>query len=131
MPRKARIPDLETIRIALRAGDGIQTRAANVLGVPRTTLQKWLERPELQELVTYAAKLRTDLAPPEQGRPFTMDASRTRAKVARAWRASGYRLTKAARALGIPRTSLRHLLYRYDLPNLPAPGRPEQNKSRK
>ena len=34
-----------------------------------------------------------------------------------------YRLTAAARTLELPRTSVRHLLHRYGLPNLPASGR--------
>jgi hypothetical protein len=113
------------VRAALEAAHGIETRAAAVLGVPRTMLQKWLSGPyaDMRSLID---ELRTKYAPDGPGRPWTIDGTRTREAVARAWKASGYRLTKAARLLDLPRTSLRHLLHRYGLPNLPASGRKPQ-----
>ena len=121
--RSVTIPDRATMRAALEAANGIETRAAKHLGVPRTTLQKWLASERLRGLKRHAAKLRARFAPRAQGRPWTVDGKRTRGAVARAWKSSGYKLTAAARKLGLPRTSLRHLLHRYGLPNLPAPGR--------
>ena len=125
MPRRSKTPAREKVRAALEAAHGIQDRAARALGVPRTSLQKWLSGP-LSDLKTYMDELRAKYAPQGPGRPWTVDGARTRAEVARAWKASGYRLTEAARSLGLPRTSLRHLLHRYGLPNLPAPGRNNQ-----
>jgi DNA-binding protein Fis len=115
--------DRKTIRAALEAAHGIQTRAAAALGVPRTTLQKWLTSGPLRSWSRYLAKLRRGHAPRAHGRPWKGSRNRSRAAVARAWKAAGHRLDPAARLLGIPRTSLRHLLHRYQLPNLPAHGR--------
>jgi transcriptional regulator with GAF, ATPase, and Fis domain len=112
----------EQVRQALEAAHGIQDRAARALGIPRTTLQKWLAGP-LQDLRETIRELREQYAPTGQGRPWTVEGPRTRAAVARAWKESGYRLTAAARTLELPRTSVRHLLHRYGLPNLPASGR--------
>ncbi len=111
------------VRAALRRANGIQERAARALGIPRSTLQEWLTSGPLHDLGDYARRLRADYAPPNQGRPWMATKNRTRAVVARAWKASGHRLATAARLLEIPRTSLRHLLHRYRLPNLPAGGR--------
>jgi len=122
MARKARVPAREEVVAALQAAHGIQSRAATALGVPRTTLQRWLSGP-LQDLEASIDQLRSDHAPDGPGRPWTTEGTRSREAVASAWRASGYRLTTAARMLELPRTSLRHLLHRYQLPNLPAPGR--------
>lgn len=110
------------VRVALEAAHGIVDRAARELGIPRTTLQSWLAGP-LSDLEGYVGELRARYAPDGPGRPWTVDDGRTRTAVARAWRASGYRLAVAARELELPRTSLRHLLHRYRLPNLPASGR--------
>ena len=118
------------IRAALRRAHGIQERAAKALGIPRSTLQKWLASDTLKGLREYSLELRADHAPTKQGRPWKSTKSRTRAAVARAWKSSGYKLSAAARLLEIPRTSLRHLLYRYRLPNLPANGRRAQRRSR-
>jgi transcriptional regulator with GAF, ATPase, and Fis domain len=112
----------ETIVAALKASHGIQDRAAAALGIPRSTLQKGVSGP-LRDLRPLIAELRRRHAPMRQGRPWKAARNRTRSAVARAWRASGYRLTVAARLLSIPRTSLRHLVHRYQLANLPAPGR--------
>ncbi|MCU1282689.1 MAG: hypothetical protein JWM53_6235 [bacterium] len=122
MPPEAEI-DRDAIRAALKEARGIQMRAAKALGIPRSTLQKWLSTGPLRDLRQYVVELRKQHAPDGQGRPWKTARNRTRAAVARAWKASGYRLDPAARALGIPRTSLRHLLHRYQLPNLPAHGR--------
>jgi transcriptional regulator of acetoin/glycerol metabolism len=120
--------DRNAIKSALAAAHGIQQSAAEALGIPRSTLQKWLSGP-LRDLRQYVTELREEHAPPGQGRPWKLARNRTRSAVARAWAASGYRLSIAARRLGIPRTSLRHLLYRYDLPNLPAIGRTPAKKT--
>jgi transcriptional regulator with GAF, ATPase, and Fis domain len=126
MPRRAEIPERDKVRAALQEAHGIQDRAAKALGVPRSTLQKWLTGP-FQDLKADLDGLREAYAPDGRGRPWTMDGARTRAAVERAWIKSGYRLTTAARLLGLPRTSVRHLLHRYALPNLPAPGRKPTN----
>jgi DNA-binding NtrC family response regulator len=129
-PRRPTLPDMATVRAALEAEHGIQGRAAERLGIPRSTLQAWLTRGPLAELQSYARQLRSQYAPQAQGRPWTMDGQRSREVVAQAWQASGYRLAPAAAALGIPRSSLRHLLHRYELPNLPASGREPSRKRR-
>jgi len=123
MAAKANVPDLERVRVALEAAHGIQEHAAAALGIPRSTLQAWLRRGPLAELQQYARYLRAQYAPSAQGRPWNVDGARTRDAVERAWVASGYRLATAARLLDLPRTSLRHLVHRYNLPNLPASGR--------
>ena len=83
----------DAVRAALEAAHGIQDRAANALGVPRTTLQNWLSPTgPLSDLRELAAKLRADSAPRAQGRPWTTDDNRTRTAVASAWEASDYRL---------------------------------------
>jgi DNA-binding NtrC family response regulator len=121
----------DAVRAALEAAHGIQERTAKVLGVPRTTLQNWLSPTgPFSDLREFAAKVRADAAPRTQGRPWTTDDNRTRTAVASAWEASGYRLSAAARQLGIPRTSLRYLLHRYELPNLPAHGRAPKRRRR-
>jgi transcriptional regulator with GAF, ATPase, and Fis domain len=120
--RKRKMPTRGEVRAALEVAHGIQDRAARKLGVPRTTLQKWLSGP-LSDLRVRIDELRAKYAPQGPGRPWTVDGARTRAAVARAWKESGYRLAVAARSLDLPRTSLRHLLHRYRLPNLPASGR--------
>jgi transcriptional regulator with GAF, ATPase, and Fis domain len=122
MPRRSNVPPAETVRAALEAANGIQDRAARALGVPRTTLQKWLAGP-LSDLRSYVDEIRARYAPDGRGRPWITDGARSREEVARAWEQSGYRLSVAARLLELPRTSLRHLLHRYGMPNLPAPGR--------
>jgi DNA-binding NtrC family response regulator len=121
--------DRKAIRAALEAARGITSRAAEELGIPRTTLQKWLLGP-LRGWRDYFAKLKKAHAPQAQGRPWKESRNRSRQAVARAWRAAGYQLSGAARLLNIPRTSLRHLLYRYKLPNLPANGRKNDLKNR-
>jgi hypothetical protein len=94
------------------------------LGVPRSTLQMWLSpKGPLHSLRPYVERLRRHHAPRAQGRPWKAAQNRTRAAVARAWKQSAYRLVPAARLLGIPRTSLRHLVHRFRLPNVPARGR--------
>lgn len=130
MQPKPNPPERERVRAALEAAHGIQEHAAAALGVSRTTLQTWLTRGPLTELREYARQLRVDYAPEAQGRPWTVDEARDRRAVEQAWIASGYRLAVAARLLGVPRSSLRHLLHRYELPNLPAPGRPSDVRRR-
>lgn len=120
--RRRKIPERDTVRAAFHDAHGIHQRAAKALGVPRTTLQSWLSGP-LRELRAFVDELRAKHAPRGPGRPWTVEETRTRAAVARAWKQSGYRLAVAARTLDLPRTSVRHLLHRYRLPNLPAPGR--------
>jgi transcriptional regulator with GAF, ATPase, and Fis domain len=116
--------DRATVRAALKEARGIQLRAATALGIPRSTLQKWLSpKGPLRRLRPYVERLRQQHAPRGQGRPWKAAQNRTRAAVARAWKKSGYRLEPAARLLGIPRTSLRHLVHRFRLPNAPARGR--------
>jgi len=122
MPRNPKPLPRAKVRAALEAAHGIQDRAARALGVPRTTLQRWLSGP-YSDMRTLIENLRGRYAPDGPGRPWTIDGERTRAAVARAWNASGYRLTAAARLLDLPRSSLRHLLHRYGLPKLPASGR--------
>ncbi|MDB4967030.1 MAG: hypothetical protein JWN44_2719 [Myxococcales bacterium] len=116
-------PSEEAIRQALVDANGIIVRATALLGVPRSTFQGWLVSPKFAELAQYAAQLRASHAPPHQGRPFLAGDNRSKEAVSRAWEESGYELTRCARALGLPRSSLRHLLHRYTLPNLPASGR--------
>ena len=116
-------PTETEIRQALADANGIIVRATAILGVPRSTFQGWLASPKFAGLAQYAAELRAAHAPPHQGRPFLIGDNRTRESVSRAWEESGYELTRCARALGLPRSSLRHLLHRYALPNLPASGR--------
>ena len=120
--KKRAAPQRKQIRAALTQAHGIVDRAARALGVPRTTLQNWLAG-SLSDLQRFAAALRAKYAPDGPGRPWTVDGTRSRGAVARAWKASGYRLAVAARILDVPRTSLRHLVHRYELPNLPAAGR--------
>jgi transcriptional regulator with GAF, ATPase, and Fis domain len=122
--------DRKKIRAALKAAHGVQSRAAKTLGVPRTTLQKWLTAGPLRHWRRYVDNLRRGHAPRAHGRPWKASRNRTRAAVARAWKAASHRLDPAARLLGIPRTSLRHLLHRYQLPNLPAPGRKRSARRR-
>jgi transcriptional regulator of acetoin/glycerol metabolism len=118
-----KLPTEAEIRQALTDANGIIVRATAILGVPRSTFQGWLVSPKYAELAQYAAQLRSAHAPPHQGRPFLGGDNRTREAVSNAWEASGYELTRCARNLGLPRSSLRHLLHRYSLPNLPASGR--------
>jgi transcriptional regulator with GAF, ATPase, and Fis domain len=124
MSRKAITPDYEKVREALEAAHGIQSRAAEILGVARTSLQSWLRMAAYEGLDEYSRELRRQYAPPTFGRPWHLDGARSREAVERAWNESGYRLNVAARMLDLPRNSLRHLLHRYQLPNLPASGRP-------
>jgi len=116
-------PSELSIREALDKTNGILDHAARLLGVPRSTFQGWLASPALAELAQHAAQLRAAHAPPHQGRPYLSGENRTREAVSRAWEEANYELSRAARALGLPRSSMRHLLHRYSLPNLPASGR--------
>jgi DNA-binding protein Fis len=130
MAGKSEMPSIERGAHALEAAHGIQDRAAAVLGIPRSTLQKWLSQGPLAESWDYVRELRAQYAPRGRGRPWVLDDSRERSVVEEAWKASGFRLALAARMLDVPRTSLRHLLHRYGLPNLPASGRATHKRTR-
>ncbi|MDB4964613.1 MAG: hypothetical protein JWN44_302 [Myxococcales bacterium] len=111
------------IRRAVEETHGILEHAARLLEIPRSTLQGWFTTAAFEELSAYASQLRAAYAPPHQGRPFANGDNRTREVVARAWEESGYVLSACAKALGLPRSSVRHLVHRYRLPKLPARGR--------
>lgn len=113
----------DAIRRALEETHGILDHAARLVGIPRSTFQGWMSTAAFEELSQYASQLRAAHAPPHQGRPFAPGDNRTREVVAHAWEESGYVLNACAKALGLPRSSVRHLLYRYGLPKLPARGR--------
>jgi transcriptional regulator of acetoin/glycerol metabolism len=116
-------PSEAAIRDALREAHGIYVHAARRLGIPRSTFHGWMTSRDFAPLSHYASALRSDCAPPHQGRPFAAGDNRSRQAVAAAWEKSGHTLSVCARALGLPRSSVRHLLHRYRLPNLPASGR--------
>jgi transcriptional regulator with GAF, ATPase, and Fis domain len=116
-------PSEQVIRDALTRSHGIYDHAARRLGIPRSTFQGWMVSAAFEALSQYASELRGEHAPPHQGRPFARGDNRSRQAVAAAWEKSGHTLSACARALGLPRSSVRHLLYRYRLPNLPASGR--------
>jgi transcriptional regulator of acetoin/glycerol metabolism len=111
----------DEVRQALQAAQGRVQAAAVVLGVHRTQLQRALDPGgAFAQLAAEAARLRA-VTEYETGRP--REYHLTRAEVAAAWEASGYKLARAAGALGVSRNALRDIVHRYGLPHLPAPRR--------
>lgn len=106
--------EVESSRIwdALVRQEGNVHRAADVLGVPKSTLMTRLKRYH-GTLLDKARELRGRKGN-ARGRPRI--AGRTKRIVGSAWRKSGQSIAECARLLDLPESSVRDLLVRYDLP---------------
>ena len=99
--------------ILLRAEGNLKT-AADLLDMPKSTLSTTLQRKH-PALLDYARRLRARRGN-ERGRPRLRSPAHDKKSVGSAWRKSKHCLAVAARELGIPASTLRDLLVRYDLP---------------
>lgn len=118
-PLRDRVREAErsAIEKALIKHSGIVGRAADELSMPKSSLATLLVH-RYPDLGKEAEKMRASIGMSAgPGRPFepTHDA----ADVARAWKQSEQTVAACARILGLPRTTMRSLLYRYGLLSKP------------
>jgi transcriptional regulator with GAF, ATPase, and Fis domain len=99
--------------ILLRAEGNLKV-AAGLLDMPKSTLSTTLQRKH-PTLLAYARRLRARKGN-ERGRPRAVNPAHDKKTVGTAWRKAKQVLAVAARDLGIPASTLRDLLIRYDLP---------------